>query len=222
MIYPASFEEKIGFDVIRTLTKEHCSSAMAKSLVDSICYSIDYDEVVRKIQETDEFFSVLLYDDAFPIQEYDDLRATLTHLHVEGTFVEVEELARLRDFIASVIHTFVYFRIRHEEENKYPALWEICQNVLLEKELQESNSVDFDDLLLWTHKLLTDNPQIRDNYSRRFHHILVDEFQDTNTVQYQLLKLLVGADGNFFAVGDEDQSIYRWRGADYRNILQFL
>ncbi len=90
-----------------------------------------------------------------------------------------------------------------------------------QKELLDSNSVDFDDLLLWTHKLLNDNPQIRDNYSRRFHHILVDEFQDTNTVQYQLLKLLAGAHGNLFAVGDEDQSIYRWRGADYRNILQF-
>ncbi len=90
-----------------------------------------------------------------------------------------------------------------------------------QKELQESNSVDFDDLLLWTHKLLTDNPQIRENYGRRFHHILVDEFQDTNTVQYQLLKLLASVNRNLFAVGDEDQSIYRWRGADYRNILQF-
>ena len=90
-----------------------------------------------------------------------------------------------------------------------------------QKELLESNSADFDDLLLWTHKLLNDNPQIRDNYSRRFHHILVDEFQDTNTVQYRLLKLLAGPNGNLFAVGDEDQSIYRWRGADYRNILQF-
>ncbi len=90
-----------------------------------------------------------------------------------------------------------------------------------QKELLESNSVDFDDLLLWTHKLLTDNPQIRDNYRRRFHHVLVDEFQDTNMVQYQMLKLLAGPDGNLFAVGDEDQSIYRWRGADYRNVLQF-
>ncbi|MBQ4512158.1 MAG: UvrD-helicase domain-containing protein [Anaerolineaceae bacterium] len=90
-----------------------------------------------------------------------------------------------------------------------------------QRELLAANSLDFDDLLIWTHKLLSDNPQIRDNYRRRFHHILVDEFQDTNTVQYQLLKLLAGPNGNLFAVGDEDQSIYRWRGADYRNILQF-
>ena len=90
-----------------------------------------------------------------------------------------------------------------------------------QRELLASNSLDFDDLLLWTHRLLSENPQIRENYARRFHHILVDEFQDTNTVQYQLLKLLAGSNGNLFAVGDEDQSIYRWRGADYRNILQF-
>ncbi len=90
-----------------------------------------------------------------------------------------------------------------------------------QKELLAANSLDFDDLLLWTHKLLNDNPQIRENYGRRFHHVLVDEFQDTNTVQYQLLKQLASVNRNLFAVGDEDQSIYRWRGADYRNILQF-
>ena len=90
-----------------------------------------------------------------------------------------------------------------------------------QKGLLNSNSLDFDDLLLWTHKLLHDNPQIRENYGRRFHHVLVDEFQDTNTVQYQLLKQLASVNLNLFAVGDEDQSIYRWRGADYRNIMQF-
>ena len=87
--------------------------------------------------------------------------------------------------------------------------------------LEKSNAVDFDDLLLWCWKLLKDNPDIRDRYSRRFRHILVDEFQDTNTAQYQLLKLLAGQKGNIFVVGDEDQSIYRWRGADYHNIQLF-
>lgn len=87
--------------------------------------------------------------------------------------------------------------------------------------LEKSNAVDFDDLLLWCWKLLRDNPEIRERYSRRFRHILVDEFQDTNTAQYQLLKLLVGQKGNIFVVGDEDQSIYRWRGADYHNIQLF-
>ena len=90
-----------------------------------------------------------------------------------------------------------------------------------QQSLESSNAVDFDDLLLWTYKLLNDNPDIRERYGRRFRHILVDEFQDTNTAQYQLLRLLSGYHKNIFAVGDEDQSIYRWRGADYRNILLF-
>ena len=90
-----------------------------------------------------------------------------------------------------------------------------------QKRLEESNSVDFDDLLLWTFRLLRDNPQIRESYGTRFQHILVDEFQDTNMVQYQLIRLLGSVNKNLFVVGDEDQSIYRWRGADYRNILQF-
>ena len=87
--------------------------------------------------------------------------------------------------------------------------------------LRDSNAVDFDDLLLETVRLLVDNPQVRERYARRFEHILVDEFQDTNLVQYELLKLLASLHGNLFVVGDEDQSIYRWRGADYRNVLRF-
>ncbi len=87
--------------------------------------------------------------------------------------------------------------------------------------LRDSNAVDFDDLLLETVRLLVDNPQVRERYARRFEHILVDEFQDTNLVQYELLKLLGSVHSNLFVVGDEDQSIYRWRGADYRNVLRF-
>jgi DNA helicase II / ATP-dependent DNA helicase PcrA len=84
-----------------------------------------------------------------------------------------------------------------------------------------NNAVDFDDLLLWSVRLLDENPDIRERYARRFEHVLVDEFQDTNTAQYSLLKHLASYHRNIFVVGDEDQSIYRWRGADYRNVLYF-
>ncbi len=87
--------------------------------------------------------------------------------------------------------------------------------------LLSNNAVDFDDLLLWVAKLLEDNPTVREKYARRFEHVLVDEFQDTNMAQYTLLKHLASFHGNIFCVGDGDQSIYRWRGADYRNILRF-
>lgn len=87
--------------------------------------------------------------------------------------------------------------------------------------LRSSNAVDFDDLMLETVRLLVEHPQVREKYARRFEHVLVDEFQDTNMVQYELLKLLSSAHRNIFVVGDEDQSIYRWRGADYKNVLRF-
>jgi DNA helicase-2/ATP-dependent DNA helicase PcrA len=87
--------------------------------------------------------------------------------------------------------------------------------------LVASNAVDFDDLLLYTAHLLEENPSIREKYGRRFQQILVDEFQDTNQAQYLLLRHLASVHRNLFVVGDEDQSIYRWRGADYRNVLRF-
>jgi len=87
--------------------------------------------------------------------------------------------------------------------------------------LRASNALDFDDLLLWAVRLFGDNPDVREAYSRRFEHVLVDEFQDTNLVQYDLLSHLSSVHHALFVVGDEDQSIYRWRGADYRNVLRF-
>jgi DNA helicase II / ATP-dependent DNA helicase PcrA len=84
-----------------------------------------------------------------------------------------------------------------------------------------NNALDFDDLLLWTAYLMGENPAVRDRYARRYEHILVDEFQDTNMAQYNLLKNLASFHNNLFVVGDADQSIYRWRGADYRNVLRF-
>lgn len=90
-----------------------------------------------------------------------------------------------------------------------------------QKILLSSNAFDFDDLLLWMAFLLRDNEGVREKYARRFAHILVDEFQDTNMAQYTLLKYLASYHQNIFVVGDSDQSIYRWRGADYRNVRRF-
>ncbi len=87
--------------------------------------------------------------------------------------------------------------------------------------LVASNAMDFDDMLLYTANLLESDPELRKKYAQRFRHILVDEFQDTNQAQYFLLHSLASVHKNIFVVGDEDQSIYRWRGADYRNIQRF-
>jgi DNA helicase II / ATP-dependent DNA helicase PcrA len=90
-----------------------------------------------------------------------------------------------------------------------------------QKRLVASNAVDFDDLLVYTARLLEDFPDVREKYARRFIHVLVDEFQDTNLAQYILIKHLASAHKNVFCVGDPDQSVYRWRGADWRNVQRF-
>lgn len=87
--------------------------------------------------------------------------------------------------------------------------------------LKTANAMDFDDLLLNMVLVLKRSPVRRAYYQGRFHQVLVDEFQDTNMVQYELVKLLGAPQNNVFVVGDEDQSIYAFRGADYRNILRF-
>jgi len=89
------------------------------------------------------------------------------------------------------------------------------------KDLAKANALDFDDLLLEAVRLLRAAPEVREYYMRRFHYVLVDEYQDTNRPQYELMRLLAGTRHNVCAVGDEDQSIYSWRGADIRNILEF-
>ncbi len=83
------------------------------------------------------------------------------------------------------------------------------------------NAMDFDDLIWNGVRLLRENPQIRSYYANRFRYIMVDEYQDTNTLQYKLIRILASRHGNLCVVGDDDQCIYEWRGADIRNILDF-
>jgi len=102
------------------------------------------------------------------------------------------------------------FQITHKKI--YEGYEEICE---------QGGLVDFAELLLRSHELWLNNPDLLAHYQNRFHNILVDEFQDTNTIQYAWLRVLAGRDGKVMAVGDDDQSIYGWRGAKIENIHQF-
>ena len=92
---------------------------------------------------------------------------------------------------------------------------------LYRERLRTINAMDFSDLQLLAYELFRDHPEILEKYQRRATHLMVDEYQDTNRVQYLLVKALSARSGNICVVGDEDQSIYKWRGADIRNILDF-
>jgi len=99
---------------------------------------------------------------------------------------------------------------------KIAAIYEAYQ-----ADIEENNLVDFDDLLMLTYKILDENPILCKEISNRYKYIMIDEYQDTNELQFRLLKLLVTEHNNLCVVGDDDQSIYGWRGANIRNILEF-
>jgi DNA helicase-2/ATP-dependent DNA helicase PcrA len=109
-----------------------------------------------------------------------------------------------------------YLNSGDEKAEKIAQIYEIYR-----QELRKANAMDFDDLLLEAVRLLKVAEPVRHYYNKRFHYLLVDEYQDTNRPQYELMRLLSGERHNVCAVGDEDQSIYSWRGADIRNILEF-
>jgi len=90
-----------------------------------------------------------------------------------------------------------------------------------QRNLRIYNAVDFDDLIMLPLQLLGAHPELQSEYHQRYRYLLVDEFQDTSAAQYELMKLLIGPGGNVCVVGDDDQSIYSWRGASYENILRF-
>ena len=105
---------------------------------------------------------------------------------------------------------------REKYETWLPEIYEQYQSAL-----RAANTLDFDDLLTYVLKLFAEHPRILGAYRKRFKFVMVDEYQDTNPTQYQLVQLLVAKHKNLCVVGDDDQSIYGWRGADVRNILQF-
>ena len=113
-------------------------------------------------------------------------------------------------------------RPQHLDDRGDPHLRQMIRIYRTYEELcQRSGLVDFAELLLRAHELWVNEPQLLAHYQQRFRHILVDEFQDTNAIQYSWLRLLAGKEGKLFMVGDDDQSIYGWRGARIENIQQF-
>lgn len=108
------------------------------------------------------------------------------------------------------------FQTRTYQEEIAGRVYERYQQILV-----QNNALDFDDLLLVTYQLFRRHGPVLEKYQQLYQHVLVDEFQDTNMVQYELTKMLAAAHRNIFVVGDLDQGVYSWRGADYRNVLRF-
>jgi len=163
------------------------------------------------------------YTRSFVIYDDDDQKAVLKEilkrLNIDEKFLPPRELSsKISDAKNKLMGPDEWFR---ESEKDYRC--QMIHNVFLEYEtrLKANNALDFDDLLVKTLELLADHPPVLDSYRKRFRYVMVDEYQDTNYAQYMMIKLLTDESRNLCVVGDDDQSIYGWRGADIRNILDF-
>ena len=163
------------------------------------------------------------YTRSFAIYDDDDqarlLKELLKQLNIDEKYLPVKELlAKFSDAKNKLLSPDEWFS-KSPRDRRSQQIHEVYS--AYEKRLRELNALDFDDLLLKTLELMAEHPPVLDSYRQRFHYVMVDEYQDTNYAQYMLVKLLTATSRNLCVVGDDDQSIYGWRGADIRNILDF-
>jgi len=160
------------------------------------------------------------YDEDFVIYDTDDQLSAISQamgeLKVDPKRISARRILGIISNAKNEMITAAKFVSTDYVTEKVSRVYMRYQDILL-----DSNALDFDDLLLQTLIMLQEHDEIREKYAERYYHVLVDEFQDTNQVQYELVKLFGAPQNNIFAVGDEDQSIYAFRGADYRNVLRF-
>ena len=163
------------------------------------------------------------YARSFAIYDDDDQAAVIKEIlkrqNIDEKFLSVRDIkAKISDAKNKLMSPDEWFR-QTERDYRNQLVHDVF--VEYEKRLKGLNALDFDDLLVKTLELLADHPPVLDSYRKRFQYVLVDEYQDTNYAQYMLVKLLTDHSRNLCVVGDDDQSIYGWRGADIRNILDF-
>ncbi len=187
---------------------------------ESIWVSTFHSTCVRILRR---YIDRLGYENNFTIYDADDQKVVMkdickrfqidTKIYKEKSFLTVissakDELISPEEFSLQAAGDFV--------KEKQAVVYQEYQ-----AELRKNNALDFDDLIVKTVELFLHDPQVLDSYQERFRYIMVDEYQDTNTAQFQLIKLLAAKYRNLCVVGDDDQSIYKFRGANIRNILSF-
>ena len=199
MLYPDNFEEKIGFDVVRRLILEHCLSPQGVERVDGMCFMSDMLEIMPALESVEEFRQLLLFDEPFPAQDFYDLRETLKRLRIDGTHIELEELACLRGFILSMTQIFVYFKVRHEE-NRYPRLWAMCAEMPLQRDLTSA-----------INRIMDDKGQLRDNASEELARIKSAMNRLSRDADHQIRKILTAAKQDGIVKEDAEMTVRNGR-----------
>lgn len=199
MLYPENFEDKIGFSQIRQLLLNHCLSPMGRGYVDAMRMMNRVDSILPELETVEEFRQILLFDESFPAQDFYDLRAVLKRLQIDGTYIELEDLAQLRAFIVTMTNIFVYLKVRHQD-NKYPYLWSICEEMPLQR-----------DLLTSFNRVLDDKGQLRDNASDELCRIKGEINRISNSADRQIRKILNAAKQDGLVKEDAEMTIRNGR-----------
>ncbi len=185
----------------------------AKGLTISTFHNLGLNIIRREIK-------ALGYKSGFSIFDSEDARNLLRELMVRGTDIDLDHLDRVQNQISTWKNSLVdpSQALSHAESKGEQTIATLYQHY--QQALKTYNAVDFDELILAPVQLFREQPEIRDRWQGRIRYLLVDEYQDTNFAQYELVKLLVGHRQNMTVVGDDDQSIYAWRGARPENLAQ--
>src|SRR2546428_3391004 len=196
---------------VRNLLREGRSGDPISSTFHSFCVRL----LRREIEAIGYTHDFTIYDEADQLQV---IKPAMKDLKVD------ERLVTAKTIQSRISHAKNHGKTpQNLLDDSWEPSWEYTANVFVEydKRLRKSNALDFDDLLIKTVELFDKFPQAAEKYSARFPYVMVDEYQDTNRQQYRLVRHLTRLHDNICVVGDEDQSIYSWRGADIQNILSF-
>lgn len=158
----------------------------------------------------------------FTIYDDDDKERAIKRIIIDMGLDASKYLKRAKDIVSNA-KCCDFTPLEYKDDNQFiPEIEKLTEIFIRYNDyLQKCNALDFDDLLIYTLKLFEEHPEILEYYSEKFRYVHVDEFQDTNAVQFKIIKMLASVHGNIFVVGDDDQSIYGWRGAKISNILDF-
>ena len=199
-------------DRVRQLIGEEQAEEAWISTFHSTCARI----LRRDIEKIGYTRSFVIYDDD---DQQRVLKEIYKQLNIDDKFIPIRETkGKISDAKNKLMTPDEWFA-KSMRDRRTSMIHDIM--TVYEKRMKALNALDFDDLLMKTLELLADHPPVLDVYRRRFRYVLVDEYQDTNKTQYELVRLLTAESQNLCVVGDDDQSIYGWRGADIRNILDF-
>ena len=200
--------------------QQRLQNALGEEFARDIWASTFHSVCVRILRRECE---ALGYDRSFTIYDADDQKRVLTAIiknqRLDDKVFDARSVAAVIGRAKDNLQTPRMFATENADSYYNATIAEIYREYA--RQLKESNAMDFDDIIMNTVRLLQTNPDVLERYQRQFHYVLADEYQDTNHAQYVLTSLLAGGYENICVVGDDDQSIYKFRGATITNILEF-